>query len=330
MPPDRRLPGRRHALSSGFPEELWLRGDHLLCVRQAVFVESYQRFYYRDIESITVTATRRFLLLNLLFGVILVMGAVLLLLDVPFPVFCVFAGLWLFLTLINLAFGATCKTMLRTRVNTRSLTSLRRMRTTRKALALLSERIRAAQAEEETPDAGPPSTNDERQMTNDNPEPPPLPAAAPPPLPPAGTVVLRWHQALAVLLALQALAALNAALYPRFGLAALLVSLLFIATAVSVPALITQRRRDAPRPARAACWWASGFQFLVGYVVLTGLGILTGARPQLSFNLSPLIEAYETLLAAHGALRSVFVVHAGFAFCLAAWLAAALRSARRP
>jgi len=332
MPTDRLLPGRHHALSSGFPEELWLRDDHLLCIKQNVIIESYQRFYYRDIEGITVVATRRGLLLNLLFGAILAVGALLLLLDVPRPVFYAFAGLWLALTLINLAYGATCKTVLCTRINTRTLTSLRRMRSTRKALALLHERIRIAQAAES---GVPPPVEAEAQPTAPvaADEPPPAlgaPAAPPPPpLPPVEPVALRWHQGLATLLALQALVALNTAFYSLFGLAAGLSVLLLVTTGVAMPALIRQRREGVPASVRSACWWISAFQFFTVYVLLMAVGFLSGIRAQLKLSLSGLAENFNHLLLEHNTLRILFVVYAVIVFLLAVWQATALRSSKR-
>lgn len=138
---ERRLPGRRHGYSSGRPEELWLRDDHLLCVRSIMMVENYQRFYYRDIESVTIVPTARRLKLNLIMGAGLGLAAFLMLFDLPTEVFVFFAIIVAIPMAINTAFGRSCTTVLRTRVNRRQLDSLRRLRTARKAVALLSTRI---------------------------------------------------------------------------------------------------------------------------------------------------------------------------------------------
>lgn len=332
MTTDRLLPGRHHVLSSGLPEELWLREDHLLCVKHAVFIEMYQRFYYRDIESVTVTVTNRRRILNLLFGVFLGIGIILSRLEVPMLVYSTFSWIWLILTLTNFAFGATCKTVIRTRVNTRVCTSLRRMRTTRQALELLSERIRAAQAAdmEATPPPLAPEPLPSAEAAAESPLAPEPVTDVPPALPPVEAVVLRSHQAFVFLLAIQALVSLNTALYPRFDLTLLLSVLLFIATGISIPALITQRRKPVPPPAKVACWSAAIFQFLVGYAVLMGLYILVIVNNQFSLDLTEISETYNELFANHVALRSIFVVYTGATFALAAWLALTLRSPRRP
>ena len=339
MTTDIRLPGRHHVLSSGLPEELWLCDDHLLCIKHAVFVETYQRFYYRDIESITVTVTKRFWILNLLFGSSLVFGIILLVSGAPMPAFCVFVVIWLIPTLINIAYGTTCKTELRTRVNTRSCTSLRRLRSTKKAIALLNERIRAAQmTDAETVPPPVPAAPEAADMPTEPPaveetvaEPPPAAAVidAPPPMPPAERVNLRWHQITVVLLAIQALIALNIALYPQFSLSMLLVMFLFVSSGFAVPALIAQRRSNVPHPAKVACWSASLFQFIVGYVVVMVLAFLIEVDKKSSVTLQTVAGGYDALFSEHGALRSLYAVYAVITFALATWLALTLRSVKR-
>ena len=329
MTTDVRLPGRRHMPSLGLPEELWLRDDHLLCVKHAAFVETYQRFYYRDIESITVTVTDRFLYLNLLFGVFLGIGIILLLCATPIPVYCAFAGIWLILTLVNLAYGKTCKTELRTRINTRSCTSLRRLRSTKIAIALLNERIRAAQMADAETVPPPMPAAPEAEVTPEEPPAAESVADMPPPMPTAEPVRLRWHQTTVVLLAIQALIALNIALYPQFSLFMLLVVFLFVSSGFAVPALIAQRRNNVPHPAKVACWSASLFQFIVGYAIVMALATLIEVGKKSSVTLQTVAGGYDTLFMEHGALRSLYVVYAVITFALAAWLALTLRSVRQ-
>src|SRR5262245_36888992 len=38
---------------------LWLAEDHLLCVNSNRFMEDYKRFYFQDIQSITIVMTQR-------------------------------------------------------------------------------------------------------------------------------------------------------------------------------------------------------------------------------------------------------------------------------
>ena len=330
MPADRRLPGCPHAFTFGYPEDLWLRDDHLLCVTQTTVCENYQRFYYRDIEAITLVPTATFKVLNACFLLPLALGAVLFLVGVPPFALAVFPAAWAILTAINLALGPTCKTVLRTRINTRTLASLRRTRAARKALALLTARILAAQTAEAA--AGLPA---------ELPQPPPAdlgapfaalrpPAASllpPPPLPAAAPVPLRWHRALAVLTALQALLALNAALYPSWQLSAALLLLMVATTLVCVPALIAQRHRAAPAALRQACWWFTGFQFLFAYLVLIIGGALLGARAQDNKGVSVLLGNAAELFADNLALRVLFAVYAGVCVLFTVWQASGIRSA---
>ena len=38
---------------------LWLGKDHLLCVDSSGYTETYKRFYFRDIQAVTLVATKR-------------------------------------------------------------------------------------------------------------------------------------------------------------------------------------------------------------------------------------------------------------------------------
>ena len=38
---------------------LWLGRDHLLCVDSSGYTETYKRFYFRDIQAVTIVATKR-------------------------------------------------------------------------------------------------------------------------------------------------------------------------------------------------------------------------------------------------------------------------------
>lgn len=333
MPADRRLPGCPHAFTFGYPEDLWLRDDHLLCVTQTTVCENYQRFYYRDIEAITLVPTATFKVLNGCFLLPLALGAVLFLVGVPPLALAVFPVAWAILTAINLALGPTCKTVLRTRINTRTLASLRRTRAARKALALLTARILAAQTAEAAaglPAELAPSPSPDLRTPSAALRPPDASLLPPPPLPAATPVPLRWHRALAVLTALQALLALNAALYPSWQLSAALLLLMVATTLVCVPALIAQRHRAAPAALRQACWWFTGFQFLFAYLVLIIGGALLGARAQDNKGVSALFGNAAELFADNLALRVLFAVYAVVCVLFTVWQASGLRSVRAP
>src|SRR5580698_2302749 len=53
---------------------LWLGGDHLLLVETSGFTENYKRFYFRDIQAITVQETRRGQVWNFIRGGVLLLS----------------------------------------------------------------------------------------------------------------------------------------------------------------------------------------------------------------------------------------------------------------
>ncbi|HYT61310.1 MAG TPA: hypothetical protein VEL06_14135 [Haliangiales bacterium] len=128
---------------------LWLGKDHLLCVDSlGGYSEDYKRFYYRDIQAIITRETDSWRNGNLIFGI----GSVLVTLVAWMTSSGVVLGFWLglagflfILLLINLLRGRTCACHLRTAVQTEHLPSLKRLRTARKAIALLKPLIEEAQ-----------------------------------------------------------------------------------------------------------------------------------------------------------------------------------------
>lgn len=144
---------------------LWLGPDHLLNVESNNFRESYKRFYFRDIQAILVQKTNRFrnwnFILAMSFGVSLIIAAACLPASMPdftnaasdgvvmFGMMAVFSAP---IFLLNLIRGPTCKTLLRTAVQIEELKSLRRIKTTRRALVELQPLIVAAQGGELSPE----------------------------------------------------------------------------------------------------------------------------------------------------------------------------------
>src|SRR5947208_5263032 len=47
------------AVISAARSSLWLGADHLLCVDSTGYTETYKRFYFRDIQAITICRTAR-------------------------------------------------------------------------------------------------------------------------------------------------------------------------------------------------------------------------------------------------------------------------------
>ena len=144
-PSYRRLPGRKLTLMGS--STLWLGPDHLLCVDSNSFAEDYRRFYYHEIQSLTVLPTRSqqsnlaawsialapLLLLTLLLDGRWRMGL---------GACAVLVGLVIFIQWLR---GPTCECRLRTAVQIVTLPSLCRLRPTLRALTRLRVRIEAVQ-----------------------------------------------------------------------------------------------------------------------------------------------------------------------------------------
>ena len=153
-----RLPGRRRVTLGFSRNSLWLGKDHVLHVINRGYTEDYRRFYYRDIQAILVRETASGTIINTILGFIT--GANLLLLLIgwlrwqwePFALIplAIATGLWLLIFLFQATSGPTCVCHLRTAVQFEVLPSLFRVRTARKAVVLLRQRIEAVQGSLET------------------------------------------------------------------------------------------------------------------------------------------------------------------------------------
>jgi hypothetical protein len=128
---------------------LWLGDDHVLLVTGTRFVEKYRRFYYRDIQAITIRRARRFIfpvyssLALAVIGIVLIVGLAGHSLGLQ-------AGGWAGLAAIALeryiaAMFRSCYTHLYTSVSAEDLPSLNKFRSAAKAVALLEQRIQQAQ-----------------------------------------------------------------------------------------------------------------------------------------------------------------------------------------
>lgn len=144
--PYRRLPG----LGSGAFEtvRLYAAADYLLQVSSSGFTESYRRYYYRDIQAITLRESMHGKVWNGVWGFIAFLFAIIAL-QVTIPsamlVWWIVAGIFLFLLAVNVARGPTCVCQVRTAVQTRALPSLNRARRAGRTIAQLKPLIEAAQ-----------------------------------------------------------------------------------------------------------------------------------------------------------------------------------------
>lgn len=126
---------------------LYAAADHLLLRVSSGFVETYRRFYFVDIEAITVRTTVRGIVWNVVLGLGLCASVGVMPMNPgPHVVSGFFAVIFTLLLILNIALGKTCATQLQTRVQKRAL-PLRRLRKALRVVAQLSGKIEMAQAE---------------------------------------------------------------------------------------------------------------------------------------------------------------------------------------
>lgn len=138
---------RKLGFATGGWISLYAAADHLLLRTSSGFVETYRRFYFVDIEAITVRTTVRGIFWNAGLGLGLFISLLVILLQPgPHIVSGFFAGIFVSLLILNIALGTTCATQLQTRVQKRAL-PIRRVRKALHVVDQLSSNIQTAQAE---------------------------------------------------------------------------------------------------------------------------------------------------------------------------------------
>ena len=151
----KRLPGRGSNTRGSFSigggnSKLYLGGDHLLRVNSNGWTENYRRFYFTDIQALTISLTSRRLIWNIVHAVLCALF-LLWLLDVDntpgrvtLAVIAFFFGMFF---LINTLRGPTCRARIQTRIGEELLPSLGRLSKTRKVVDLIRPHIQAVQGE---------------------------------------------------------------------------------------------------------------------------------------------------------------------------------------
>jgi len=137
---------RKMGFASGGWISLHAAADHLLLRSSSGFVETYHRFYFTDVEAVTVRHTARGFYWNVALSVgLFVSLAVMLAKPPPHVASGAFAGFFTLLLILNISLGATCVTQLQTRVQTRVL-PIRRVRKALRVVDRLFKTIEGAQA----------------------------------------------------------------------------------------------------------------------------------------------------------------------------------------
>jgi len=135
---------------------LWVGADHVLSVDRLWVNEDYKRFYFRDIQSITIEQTKTAMFWSWILGTLAGVTAIFFWLitynmdsSVEHPAVLAMggtiAGIFLLALVINFLRGPSCICRLRTAVQTEVLPSLGRTGPARRALAILKPLIEQTQ-----------------------------------------------------------------------------------------------------------------------------------------------------------------------------------------
>jgi hypothetical protein len=144
----RRRPTR---ISIAAPRSTLLLGeDHILKVESTMFAEDYKRFFFKDIQSITIKTNRRRMIWNAVLGVLFALFLLEGLLDTAaWNAWSITMMIMAFITVVllvtNNVFGTACDVRIQTAVQTDSLSPLSRVRRANQVLERLRPLIIQAQ-----------------------------------------------------------------------------------------------------------------------------------------------------------------------------------------
>jgi len=145
----RKLPGDFRGIFRR--NSLWLGDDHLLQVDSSRFSETYKRFYLRDIQTIIIRKTQRFVVPYYWLLIVAVASIALLIGLTPFRVWlfwspvAVIAAVIVYLYVASMFQSCACHVV--TRVNKVELKSLFRLRSAQQFVDIVAPRIIAAQGQ---------------------------------------------------------------------------------------------------------------------------------------------------------------------------------------
>jgi hypothetical protein len=148
-----RIP-RQFAVVTASRISLWLGNDHLLLVESNGFTETYKRFYFRDIQAITVQETTRRTVWNAVLAVPIAICLIgILVSSLPAAnvaamiTWSIFAVILAVPFTVNNIRGTACACKLRTAVQTEDLGSVSRVRQAQKVLEKIRPLIAGAQGQ---------------------------------------------------------------------------------------------------------------------------------------------------------------------------------------
>jgi len=148
-----RIP-RQFAVVTASRISLWLGNDHLLLVESNGFTETYKRFYFRDIQAVTLQETTRRTVWNAVLAVpmaiclIGILASSLPSANVPAMItWSIFVVILAIPFAVNNVRGTACVCQLRTAVQTEDLGSLSRVRQAQKVLEKIRPLLVGAQGQ---------------------------------------------------------------------------------------------------------------------------------------------------------------------------------------
>lgn len=143
--PYKRFPGSRTFLAK---DSLWLAQDHMLYVVMWFISEEYKRFYFKDIQAVTLHRTSAWKKLNIFFGILLAGSLIAALVSRGNVAifFFVVTGIVCAVAMVHIFKGPTCECHIQTAVQKVKLTPLKRERKAKKVMALLTDLAVKAQS----------------------------------------------------------------------------------------------------------------------------------------------------------------------------------------
>ncbi len=251
----------------------WLAGDHVLLTRRTVWIERYNRFYFADIQAVTICRTQTGLVWNVLLGTgtgLLTFGG----LVGGFPTaVLVWLAIFAVPLIINISLGPTCLCHVHTAVNTHKLPCFNRL--SKAVIFLQTIRPLLAEVQKEVSD---------EEIAERAPLIPPIRRTAPGALPPGpkrhydGQV----HTILLVVLLFGGIVS-GLQLAAQAEILGWLTAILLAAQfGMSIAAAARQANTDIPRGLRTVVWLAFAhvlvmpILFIIAYLVMldemTGIG----------------------------------------------------------
>jgi hypothetical protein len=130
---------------------LWLGQDHLLNIDSTGYSEDFRRFFFRDIQSITIRTTQRRSFWNLGLGILLALCLAELTFGSsaafdPWGIFILaLSAFFAVLVIVNNALGQTCTVLIQTAVQVEEIPSLSRVPRAQRILGLIQPLIATSQ-----------------------------------------------------------------------------------------------------------------------------------------------------------------------------------------